>query len=581
MGTSRRTDLLARSAFLICLMLFSAVAAAQTTESFPEEISIELPGGVPMEFVRVSDGGGAYGIAYFAKHSVTREQWLSLMSSRPWEDLEEPYAATGAVNLTLGQCIEFQELLETYLEEAQQWSVEVQRPPNELVDVICEEGELDRVEELYDKTMDWSEEIPTYMEYVAPFTYVWIARIHARDGCSFAGQKTWHVAAPTESLAYQLATTSYQAANVGLRIFLVPLQEYPGPVTVSAYRNYEFTDNREGWQPFNLPPFSAPTFHSTTGSPGTLEMTSKTNDSEAGCWQSLAILPRQSDLIAPTYAVAVTYRILTDETDPTRVPEVRVRVGADNSQQGDLLSVMSYADAAYSPTPEGREYTLFLKMPSTSPIFRAQFDLLNFDPSDSPWATVKLDRAVIRPMTGIAYDQVRLERSYDFSGGTDGWEYYALPDSFEEPLSSYDEAEDRLALTVAETPGFQFGFWSSTTDTANNVYIEENRLYYGVFTIGSDIEDPDQVPTFRLRFNEDHFRACHITVIASTGTAENSPTSEGSRQYTVFLSPGIGVGGYLLSSFDILADPSFENLAVGGSVYLERLDIYSVPYPAP
>ncbi|MCB2153644.1 formylglycine-generating enzyme family protein [bacterium] len=366
----------------------------------------------------------------------------------------------------------------------------------------------------------------------------------------------------------------------------------PSPIpTPYPSHEFTFTEGLEGWTAFQWPPFSAPGFFTEWGDPGVLGMTATNNEDLVGIWHSPPFEfyaandgPTLNDTILlqipkvdGTRIFQVSGRILTNEADPTLVPEVRLRQTALNSQHSDLLSVFSYYDGAYSPTPQGKEYTLYFIPPKTSRVFNCEFDLLGFIPEDSPSAQVMLDWMEVRVAPDNLLHEARLERSYDFTTGTNGWQFYTLEGTFDPASGTYDSDNSRLGIKPADNPNFQFGFWSSTTDPDNNVYIEPGRLYYANFQVGSDIEDPDLVPTFRLRLNTSLFRACQLTTVASTGTAENSPTPGHSRLYTVFLSPGIGVGQYLLSSFDLLAEPGVETLQPGGSVYLERVDIYSVP----
>ncbi|MCB2153645.1 formylglycine-generating enzyme family protein [bacterium] len=350
---------------------------------------------------------------------------------------------------------------------------------------------------------------------------------------------------------------------------------------------WDFEDGDEGWEPYEWPPYSAPEFAWEDEGSGSLSMTSTGNEDLVGIWHSPPVKyalegsargEENADRAAssPTGVLALTGRISTDETDPRRVPQVRLRTTAIDAQQSDLLSLFSFYDGAYSPTPEGREYRLYFKPPPSNSPFNCEFDLLNFDVDDSPSATVMLDRAAVTWVPDVLFSSPRLERSYDFDTDAEGWTFETLADQYAEPIGEYSENVNALRIQIADTPDFQVGYWTSTTDPANNVLIEPGRIYYAVFRVASDIREADQVPTFRLRLNTSLFRACHITTVNSTGSAENSPTRADARSYTVFLSTGIGTGQYLISSFDLLAEPGRENLQAGGSIYLQQLQIYSV-----
>lgn len=350
-------------------------------------------------------------------------------------------------------------------------------------------------------------------------------------------------------------------------------------------------DDTEGWQSFSFLDFPPPTFGNRTGEPGTLDMTANTNVNQVGIWQSPAfeiVAPgepaRDADAIPLMGTIgstifSSTYTVMTDEPDQVLVPQIRVRTTADNSQQSEVLSIESHYDGAFSPTVAGRDYTLLFRPSATSPIFRFQFDMLNFYPLDSATATVMLDYVTIQPMPSTLLDGATSERVYDFVGDQDGWNSFTMGSNFSEPAFAYDSANSRLGIEIADTGDFQFGFWGSTIDPANNVPIVADRLYGAVYSVGTNIADPDQVPEFRLRLNESLFRVSQYTNIASTGTADNVPTTDGPKDYMVFFPVNMGVGRELLCSFDLLTDPSADNVLVGGSIFVERVEVFSAPAP--
>ncbi|MCB2155099.1 hypothetical protein KQI84_09450 [bacterium] len=367
----------------------------------------------------------------------------------------------------------------------------------------------------------------------------------------------------------------------------------PTPTPTGTPVVFTFANHRQGWDPYSWPPFTSPVFDNTPGTPGTLDMTMTTNTNLVGIWESPAFeivgtdaVPVRTDTIPLRVSAdgtlpifATTYRIMTDETDLTLVPQVRVRTTAQNSQQAEVLTIESNADAAYSPTPAGVEYTLFFRPPTVSPIFTLEWDVLNFYPLDSASAQLMLDNVVIEQVPETILDGATSEFAYDFEGNQDGWDFFSIPESFPAPGFAYDSANGRLGLSVADTSEFQFGFWGSSLDPNNNPTIQAGRLYYALFTVGTDIAIADQVPEYRLRLNESLFRVSQYTNVASTGSAMNVPAPGAPRQHLVFFPANMGVGQNLLSSFDILANPASDNLEIGGSIYLESLEIFSVPAP--
>ncbi|MCB2156342.1 VCBS repeat-containing protein, partial [bacterium] len=353
--------------------------------------------------------------------------------------------------------------------------------------------------------------------------------------------------------------------------------------------SFGYVSSREGWKPYGYPGFSSPVFGNTLGDPGTLDTTMTDNTNQVGLWQSPGFevvapgeTPTRTDTeklagVPGTSIFSATYRVMTDETDPTRVPQFRLRTTSGTGQKSEVLSIESHFDGAYSPTPEGRDYTLTFQPSANDSVFECYFDLLNFYPQDSATATVLLDRVEVKPIADLSMESARLDRIYPFFEGQDGWQSYTIPGVFAEPTFAYDQTNSRLGISIADTDDFQFGFWGSTIDPANNVTIEPDYLYWAIFTVGTDITDPQRVPEFRLRLNESMFRASQYTNIAATGSAAGVPTAGNAKEYTVFFPPNMGAGGNLLCSFDLLANPSRQLLDVGSSIYLERVEVLSQP----
>ncbi|MCB2155971.1 SUMF1/EgtB/PvdO family nonheme iron enzyme [bacterium] len=374
-----------------------------------------------------------------------------------------------------------------------------------------------------------------------------------------------------------LACNYFASDIIGLRLVLEP--------PAHSFRDFTFTDDGEGWDSHELPPFLAPDFSVLAG---TLTMKATSSGNLVGIWQSpaLEVVQRGDDqpagainLRVPSFdeetVFSVVYRIRTDEPNAMLVPQLRLRVTADNSQFADLMTIESNADASWSPTPQNRDYTMLFHPPIPSRRFHCQFDMVGLDPRDSATASVFLEQVAVASSINPTIMNSRIERIYDFAKGTEDWQHYTVPEYFAVPNFAHDGG---LGISTSDAQEFQFGFWGSTLDPANNVEIEPERLYYGVFTVSTDIPDPELVPTFRLRLNESLFRVGRFTVVNSTGSAEYSPVAGYPRTYTVFFPPGAGVDENLLASFDFLADPSREEIAPGGSIFLQSVRIESVDW---
>ncbi|MCB2156793.1 formylglycine-generating enzyme family protein [bacterium] len=416
----------------------------------------------------------------------------------------------------------------------------------------------------------------------------------AADSCTGTSRESFGLNETVPScfdLLHDLAWLSAQSNLVGLRVVVFPATPVPlvnpDPVPVT----FDFERDREGWKPFGWPPFDAPGFSSTIGEPGTLNMTATSNSNLVGIWQSPAFEVAESDAtLRNSSSIRLTVdradgntifkascRILSDQNDASIVPTFRIRMTTQNAQQSDVLVVESNAGGTYSPRQIGSYYDLYFSPPATCSIFELYFDMLNFSPEDSNTATLKLDHVSIAPLSDSSLSQSRVERVYDFANGTDGWQHFDIPGLFDPPEFSYDSDGQRLSVSPSDSNEYQFGFWGSSLDPENNVLIEPGRMYYGIFTIASDYEDPQLAPTFRLRMNESLFRTGRYTVVAPTGQALNTPTLGNSRQYTVYFPPNMGVGESLLESLDLLADPEHQILDPDGSFFLESVEIRSAP----
>ncbi|MCB2154477.1 SUMF1/EgtB/PvdO family nonheme iron enzyme [bacterium] len=395
---------------------------------------------------------------------------------------------------------------------------------------------------------------------------------------------------PVHDVVWQTRRSDF----IGLRVVVFPGTPSPSRDPEPPSVVFDFTGSREGWKPFGWPPFDAPVFSSTIGDPGTLNMTAVPSSSLVGIWESPAFEIAESNAtLRDSSSIRLTVdradgstifkascRVLSDQNDASVIPTFRIRMTTQNAQQSDVLVVESNAGGAYSPRQIGSYYDLYFSPPATSSIFELYFDMLNFYPEDSNTATLKLDRVSIAPLSDSSLSQSRVERVYDFANGTDGWQHFDIPGLFDSPEFSYDSDGQRLAVSPSDSNEYQFGFWGSSLDPENNVLIEPGRMYYGIFTVASDYEDPQMAPSFRLRMNESLFRAGRYTVVSPTGQALNTPTLGESRQYTVYFPPNLGVGESLVESFDMLADPEHQLLDPDGYFFLESVEIRSAPTEA-
>jgi len=178
----------------------------------------------------------------------------------------------------------------------------------------------------------------------------------------------------------------------GVDIRRAPLSEQPAPTPLTSY---SFDAGPGDWAFSNqVHHYSAPV---AATPPGALSLTATTNDECFGFWGATAtgLALGGGDL------VRVAFSIHSDSADPARTPSVRLRVASGDYQATALKMVTSMASGYNAPpTAPGRDYSLYLRAPATSPpgVLTLGFDLVGFTPDDDPTGTLSL--------TGVTLEKV-------------------------------------------------------------------------------------------------------------------------------------------------------------------------------
>ncbi|MCD6385824.1 hypothetical protein J7M23_08620 [Candidatus Sumerlaeota bacterium] len=163
--------------------------------------------------------------------------------------------------------------------------------------------------------------------------------------------------------------------------------------------------------------------------------------------------------------------------------------------------------------------------------------------------------------------------SYNFEGTTENWSFVGpsanSPDAtYTGATSSYDS--HKIGIGTDNTTN-RFGFWQSPVA---NPYVA-NKLYKLTWTVSTDQTNPDNVPTFRFRVNDEAFAYSMTMVVSSAGSTNPfMPPTVGTKDYNMYVLP-ITTNG-LFPVFDVYDfDPSGDN----GTLYLDELNItrYDVP----
>jgi hypothetical protein len=178
------------------------------------------------------------------------------------------------------------------------------------------------------------------------------------------------------------ATVSLESVTISR----IPLSVLSGQERVAGY---DFESGPQGWCfSGTVFPFATPLSDISTG---TLSLISTSNTNTFGYWAS--------DPADVTIQAAKLYRVRcsvsTDVKDPTLVPQVRLRASAENLQASAVLDIVSADNGAVAPGPSPKEYVVYFYPPQTA-AGSAQdglgvaFDLVNFNPADSSFATLQL-----------------------------------------------------------------------------------------------------------------------------------------------------------------------------------------------
>lgn len=167
---------------------------------------------------------------------------------------------------------------------------------------------------------------------------------------------------------------------------------------VNRIRTYNFNADQEGWEYYSPPGFTAPQF---SWQPGNLVMTAINNVNTFGYWVSPIVdfQPDHSIQLIADKVYQVRCRIASD-ANPSDFPSFRIRVhsGSENEIAQKLFN--STNGSGVYPPPEGRYYYLYFRpdQASIASGVRIAIDMINFDPSDSPSASLYIDEVQIKEL---------------------------------------------------------------------------------------------------------------------------------------------------------------------------------------
>ena len=332
---------------------------------------------------------------------------------------------------------------------------------------------------------------------------------------------------------------------------------------------YTFETGQERWGTGGAPIIF--TLPNTGSAGGMLQLFSTTNTNTFGYWNSLNELYFQEYTL---YRAQCT--VSTNITDPTQVPELRLRINTQNNQLASMLDVVSNSGAESAPTPSGLTYSLYFcphnsGINTTVPTMSLALDMLNFNPADAATGSLELDNVTISRVhlaTLTGFTSIP-GAAATFDSGTDGWSFFSVPVAFSEPTTG-NSGNGSLQLQAVDYT--TFGGWQSPTIT-----VENNTAYRAKFQVSSDLANSAQVPGIRLRLTTNNLQMSAMLAVTSTGQGEASPTTSPKDYWVYFAPPASAVAQGMVAVFEILNfDPADS---ATGTIKLEEFSIEKATLP--
>lgn len=332
---------------------------------------------------------------------------------------------------------------------------------------------------------------------------------------------------------------------------------------------YTFESSTERWGTGGAPTIFTPPNTSSTG--GMLGLHSTVNTNTFGFWSSLNELYWQAN----NTLYRAQCRVATDVTDPTKVPQLRLRFNTQNNQLASLLGVESNSSAESAPTPGGQTYTLYF-CPHNSgistlvPTMSLAFDLLNFNPDDTATGSLELDNVIFSrvDLASLPGFTSIPGAAATFDSSTDGWISFSTA-AFSVPNTD-NSGLGTLRLQAVDHS--TFGGWQSPT-----IALESNTAYRARFRVSSDLTDPALVPGFRMRLNTNNLEMSTVLTVSSTGQGEASPTTTPKDYWVYFAPPASAIAEGMVAAIDILNfDPADS---ATGTIKLEEFAIEKASLP--
>lgn len=373
----------------------------------------------------------------------------------------------------------------------------------------------------------------------------------------------------------------------------------PTPPPVSSL-NFSFSSSADGWQ-FGEP---VPGFTEAAGSgydSGSQSLALRTvdNNNTFGFLFAPEISFTDNPSSAPLNIIGGTgedslyrarFTVSSDVNDPGNTPGLRFRAAAGNFSQTTELNVSSTTVNGFTPTSTNTmDYDLYFQIPENQSSLRLFADVLNFGGADAANASVFVQNVTVENIDlnllstpeivrNDDLDQDSFQNLYRVTGADSSGSVNFLP-----VTNNADDENTgrglRLGPVVNRSTAasdVHYGSFESTSGVPMNA----DRLYEIEFYVSSDASSRSQVPSFRLRVNDESLNFAKAVQVDSINNSSRVPVDNNPIRYKLWLATPLSLeGNQIRPSFDyILPGPSDNSGDV--SITLEQLIMkeYEIPF---
>lgn len=335
---------------------------------------------------------------------------------------------------------------------------------------------------------------------------------------------------------------------------------------------YEFTfeTGDEGWLFTSIPVVFTPPIAAARD--GALVMESQ-DANTYGYWDNAG----QALRIFENYLYRVTWNVSTSVEKQSLVPGIRLRLNEDDFQLGYTLLINSGGAGNASPTPDGSEYQLFYrpiqgsknKADKAGGLLTA-FDLVSLSPDDQTTGIIFLkDIGVEWKKLDSVDASFTTEKTYEFQGGAEGWNYYTIPTVFHPAQSITGNSW----IGIRSVSSYSYGWWESPIEPMTS-----GKLYRARFYASTDVADRSKVPMLRIRVNSIVNQTHYDLSIDSNTNGDSSPIPNNWTVYEIyFVMPPSAVPDGVRYAFDLINFSSSDQY--NGALMMDRVEIQSAPLP--